>query len=104
VERVFSRAKLFLTDGRSVLDPELAGKIASLGSWSGELGIGKSVDAIDKITSMNSMTMFNVLKRCDIPTDVLLPCPPSDRMFPLEERFRNVMRQNVGPTWPQSNA
>ena len=41
VERVFSQAKLILTDGRSVLDAELAGKIASLGSWFRELGIGK---------------------------------------------------------------
>ena len=41
VERVFSQAKLILTDGRSVLDAELAGKIASLGSWFHELGIGK---------------------------------------------------------------
>jgi hypothetical protein len=41
VERVFSQTKLILTDGRSVLDAELAGKIASLGSWFRELGIGK---------------------------------------------------------------
>jgi hypothetical protein len=40
VERVFSQAKLILTDGRSVLDAELAGKMASLGSWSRQLGIG----------------------------------------------------------------
>jgi hypothetical protein len=39
VERIFSQAKLILTDGRSVLDAELAGKIASLGSWVRELGI-----------------------------------------------------------------
>jgi hAT family C-terminal dimerisation region len=32
VERVLWQAKLILTDGRSVLDAELAGKIASLGS------------------------------------------------------------------------
>jgi hAT family C-terminal dimerisation region len=41
VERVFSQANLILTFGRSVLDAELAGKIASLGSWFRELGIGK---------------------------------------------------------------
>ena len=41
VERVFLQAKLILTDGRIVLDAELAGKIASLGSWFRELGIGK---------------------------------------------------------------
>ena len=41
VERVFSQEKLILQDGRSVLDAELAGKIASLGSWFRELGIGK---------------------------------------------------------------
>jgi hypothetical protein len=39
VERIFSQAKLILTDGRSVLDAELPGKIASLGSWVRELGI-----------------------------------------------------------------
>ena len=39
--RVFSQANLILTDGRIVLDAELAGKIASLGSWFRELGIGK---------------------------------------------------------------
>jgi hAT family C-terminal dimerisation region len=39
VERIFSQAKLILPDGRSVLDAELAGKIASLGSGVRELGI-----------------------------------------------------------------
>ena len=41
MESVTFQAKLILTDGRSVLDAELAGKIASLGSWFRELGIGK---------------------------------------------------------------
>jgi hAT family C-terminal dimerisation region len=40
VERVFSQAKLIVTDARSVLDAELAGKMASLGSWYRQLGIG----------------------------------------------------------------
>jgi hAT family C-terminal dimerisation region len=40
VKRFFSQAKLILTDGRSVLDAELAGKMASLGSWYRQLGIG----------------------------------------------------------------
>jgi hAT family C-terminal dimerisation region/BED zinc finger len=41
VERVFSKAKLILTDGRSLLDADVAGKIASMGSWFRYLGIGK---------------------------------------------------------------
>jgi hAT family C-terminal dimerisation region len=40
VERDFSQAKLILTDGRSVLDAELAGKMSSLGFWSRQLEIG----------------------------------------------------------------
>lgn len=39
VERIFSLAKLILTDGRSNLDAELAGKIACLGSWFRDAGI-----------------------------------------------------------------
>jgi hypothetical protein len=39
VEMIFWQAKLILTYGRSVLDAELAGKIAILGSWLRELGI-----------------------------------------------------------------
>jgi hAT family C-terminal dimerisation region len=35
VEMIFSQAKLILSEGRSVLDAELAGKMASLGSWQG---------------------------------------------------------------------
>ena len=41
VERVFSQAKSISTDRKIVLDAELAGKIASLGSWFRELGIEK---------------------------------------------------------------
>jgi hAT family C-terminal dimerisation region len=41
VERVFSKEKLILTDGRSLLDSDVAGKIASMGSWFRDLGIGK---------------------------------------------------------------
>jgi hAT family C-terminal dimerisation region/BED zinc finger len=39
VERIFSLAKLILTDGRSNLDAELAGKIACLGSWLRDVGL-----------------------------------------------------------------
>jgi hAT family C-terminal dimerisation region len=38
VERIFSQAKLILKNGRNMLNAELAGKIASLGSWFRELG------------------------------------------------------------------
>jgi hypothetical protein len=41
VERFFSKAKLILTEGRSLLDAGVAGKIASIGSWFRDLGIGK---------------------------------------------------------------
>jgi hypothetical protein len=41
VERVFSKAKLILTDGHSLLDADVAGSIASMGSWFRDLGIGK---------------------------------------------------------------
>jgi hypothetical protein len=41
VERLFLQAKLILTDGRSVLDSEIAGKIASLGSWFRDFDFGK---------------------------------------------------------------
>jgi hAT family C-terminal dimerisation region len=47
VERVFSKAKLILTDGCSLLDADVAGKIASMGSWFRDLGIGKETKSKD---------------------------------------------------------
>jgi hAT family C-terminal dimerisation region len=39
VERDFSKAKLILTDRSSLLDADVAGNIASMGSWFRDLGI-----------------------------------------------------------------
>jgi hypothetical protein len=41
LEKDFSQAKLILTDGRSLLDADVAGKFASMGPWFRDLGIEK---------------------------------------------------------------